>query len=108
MPSWTASKSLKLICQAVKDEAAAKTLDDFDEEWGPKSPSIAPGWRRVWQEVIPFFAFPPDVRKISCITNAIESLNRAIRKFQKRGRGVRECVAARNQFTTLNPERFNK
>ncbi|WP_268895793.1 transposase, partial [Sulfitobacter sediminilitoris] len=41
-------------------------------------PSIAPSWRRAWQEVIPFFAFPPAVRKIIYTTNAIESLNRVI------------------------------
>ena len=92
----------------------------------------APSWRRAWQEVIPFFAFPPAVRKIIYTTNAIESLNRVIRKttktrgsfptdaaatkliylairnFEKAGRCVREWVAARNQFAILYPERFNK
>jgi len=126
------AKSLKVIYQAVDDEAAAKALDDFEEKWGPKYPSIAPSWRRAWQEVIPFFAFPPDVRKIIHTTNAIESLNRVIRKttktrgsfptdeaatkliylairnFEKKGRVVREWVAARNQFAILYPERFNR
>ena len=50
---------------------------------GDKYPSIAPSWRRAWQEVIPFFAFPPAVRKIIYTTNAIESLNRVIRKTTK-------------------------
>jgi transposase-like protein len=82
--------------------------------------------------VIPFFAFPPAVRKIIYTTNAIESLNRVIRKttktrgsfptdeaatkliylairnFEKTGRCVRESVAARNQFAILYPERFNR
>ncbi len=126
------AKSLKRIYQAVDDAEAAKALDDFDAEWGKKYPSIAPSWRRAWQEVIPFFAFPPDVRKIIYTTNAIESLNRvirkttktrgsfptddaatkliylAIRKFEKTGRCVREWVAARNQFAILYPERFNR
>jgi hypothetical protein len=86
----------------------------------------------VRQEVIPFFAFPPAVRKIIYTTNAIESLNRVIRKttktrgsfptdeaatkliylairnFEKAGRCVREWVAARNQFAILYPERSNK
>ena len=107
-------------------------LPDFEAEWGDKYPSIAPSWRRAWQEVIPFFAFPPAVRKIIYTTNAIESLNRVIRKttktrgsfptdaaatkliylairnFEKAGRCVREWVAARNQFAILYPERFNK
>ena len=126
------AKSLKRIYQAVDDADAAKALDQFEAEWGDKYPSIAPSWRRAWQEVIPFFAFPPDVRKIIYTTNAIESLNRMIRKttktrgsfptddaatkliylairnFEKAGRCVREWVAARNQFAILYPERFNK
>ena len=126
------AKDLKLIYQAVDDGEAAKALDDFEAEWGDKYPSIAPSWRRAWQEVIPFFAFPPAVRKIIYTTNAIESLNRVIRKttktrgsfptdaaatkliylairnFEKAGRCVREWVAARNQFAILYPERFNK
>lgn len=48
-----------------------------------QDPSIAPSWRRDWQEVIPFFAFPLAVRKIIYTTNAIESLNRVIRKTTK-------------------------
>jgi transposase-like protein len=126
------AKSLKRIYQAVDDGEAAKALDDFEVEWGHKYPSIAPSWRRAWQEVIPFFAFPPAVRKIIYTTNAIESLNRVIRKttktrgsfptddaatkliylairnFEKTGRCVREWVAARNQFAILYPERFNR
>ena len=82
--------------------------------------------------MIPFFAFPPAVRKIIYTTNAIESLNRVIRKttktrgsfptddaatkliylairsFESKGRCVREWVAARNQFAILYPERFNQ
>jgi transposase-like protein len=111
---------------------AEKALVDFEAEWGHKYPSIAPSWRRAWQEVIPFFAFPPAVRKIIYTTNTIESLNRVIRKttktrdsfstddaatkliylairsFDKSGRCVREWVAARNQFAILYPERFNR
>ncbi len=90
------AKSLKRVYQAVDDEAAAKALDGFEEKWGSKYPSIAPSWRRAWQEVIPFFAFPKEVRKIIYTTNApsqrmkifacrsmIESLNRVIRKTTK-------------------------
>ncbi|HCI08269.1 MAG TPA: IS256 family transposase [Sulfitobacter sp.] len=126
------AKELKRIYQATDDNEAEKALVDFETEWGHKYPSIAPSWRRAWQEVIPFFAFPPDVRKIIYTTNAIESLNRVIRKttktrgsfptdeaatkliylairgFEKTGRAVREWVAARNQFAILYPERFSK
>ena len=77
------AKDLKRVYQAVDDEDAAKALDDFEAEWGRKYPSIAPSWQRAWQEVNPFFAFPPAVRKIIYTTNAIESLNRVIRKTTK-------------------------
>ena len=126
------AKDLKRVYQATDDVEAEKALADFEAEWGQKYPSIAPSWRRAWQEVIPFFAFPPAVRKIIYTTNAIESLNRVIRKttktrgsfptdeaatkliylairnFEKAGRCVREWVAARNQFAILYPEQFNK
>ncbi len=77
------AKDLKRIYQAVDDEEAAKALDDVEAEWGRKYPSIAPSWQRARQEVIPFFAFPPSVRKIIYTSNAIESLNRVIRKTTK-------------------------
>jgi len=66
------AKSLKRIYQATDDGEAEKALDDFEAERGRKYPSIAPSWRRSWQEAIPFFAFPPSVRKIIYTTNAIE------------------------------------
>ena len=81
------AKDLKRVYQATDDVEAEKALADFEAEWGQKYPSIAPSWRRAWQEVIPFFAFPPAVRKIIYTTNALESLNRVIRKTAKtRGR----------------------
>ena len=126
------AKDLKRIYQATDDAEAENALADFEAEWGPKYPSIAPGWRRAWQEVIPFFTFPPEVRKVIYTTNAIESLNRVIRKttktrgsfptddaaikliylairnFERKGSAVQEWVAAKNQFAILYPERFNK
>jgi putative transposase len=112
------------------DQAAAE-LNAFEGKWAGKYASIAPAWRRAWQEVIPFFAFDPSIRKIIYTTNAIESLNRVIRKsiktrgsfpteeaatkliylsirnFEKGGRNVREWFAARNQFAIMFDERFN-
>jgi len=122
---------LRLIYSAATADLAADALDAFEEKWGEKFPSIAPAWRRAWQEVIPFFAFDPVIRKIIYTTNAIESLNRvirksiktrgsfptddaatkliylAIRKFEKSGRTVRDWFAARNQFAIMFDERFN-
>ena len=74
---------LRSIYSAPTADLAAEALDHFDEKWMDKYPSIAPAWRRAWQEVIPFFAFDPAIRKIIYTTNAIESLNRVIRKTIK-------------------------
>ena len=44
---------------------------------------MAAAWRRAWDRVIPFFAFPPDVRRVIYTTNAIESINSQLRKIIK-------------------------
>ena len=85
--AWKDRKSvavdLRAIYGAVTAEQAAAQLDVFEAKWAGKYASIAPAWRRAWQEVIPFFAFDPAIRKIIYTTNAIESLNRVIRKSIK-------------------------
>ena len=83
--SWKERKAiaaqLKPIYRATDAAAAASALDDFDQgPWGRKYPTIAQSWRRNWEAVIPFFAFPAEVRKIIYTTNAIESLNSSVRK----------------------------
>jgi putative transposase len=61
-------------------DAARLALDAFEAgPWGQKYAAIAPLWRRQWDQVIPFFAFPPEVRRIIYTTNAIESLNSTLR-----------------------------
>ncbi|WP_200835611.1 transposase, partial [Spiribacter roseus] len=47
---------------------------------GRKYPAVAASWQRRWSEVIPFFAFSPEVRRLIYITNAIESLNSQVQK----------------------------
>ncbi len=70
--------------RAENAEAAAAELDAFDHgPWGRKFPAIAQSRRRNWAAVIPFFAFPAEVRKIIYTTNAIESLNYQLRKIIK-------------------------
>ena len=83
--SWKERKAiaaaLKPIYRADHAEAAQQALDAFDEgPWGRKYPAIAQSWRRNWEAVIPFFAFPSEVRTIIYTTNAIESLNASVRK----------------------------
>ena len=78
------AKELKSIYNAETAEVAAKRLEDFaNSEWGKKLPAIAQSWRRVWEQVIPFFAYPLEIRKIIYTTNAIESLHMQLRKVLK-------------------------
>jgi putative transposase len=75
------AKALKPIYAAVSAEAAAAELDAFERgAWGEKYPAVVASWRRRWEEIIPFFAFSPEVRKIIYTTNAIESLHSQVRK----------------------------
>jgi putative transposase len=80
-------KERKPVAAALKEEAetARQKLKDFDAgPWGQNYPAIAQSWRRVWSEVIPFFAFPETVRRIIYITDEIDISPRAI--FFGRGR----------------------
>ena len=113
-------------------EAAAAALDAFEAgAWGQKFPTVVALWRRAWDRVIPFFAFPPEVRRVMYTTNAIESVNSQVRKIIKaRGhfptddaaakliwlalrnitakwdRAARHWKEAMNQFAILYADRF--
>lgn len=87
--SWKERKlvagALKPVYRAANAEAAASALEAFDQGvWGRKYPAIAQSWRRNWKAVIPFFAFPAEVRKIIYTTNSIESLNASVRMLPRR------------------------
>ena len=124
--------ALKTVYRAPDAAAASLALSDFDEgPWGRKYPAIAASWRRVWEQVIPFFAYPQDVRRMIDTTNAIESLNSTLRR-SVRARGhfpsdeaatkliwlqlreitknwkmpAREWHAAKAQFALLFGDRF--
>jgi putative transposase len=85
--SWKERKQialeLKAIYRAATAEEAERELADFADRWNGKYPTIAALWQRNWERVIPFFAFPPEVRKILYTTNAVESLNMSLRKSLK-------------------------
>ena len=82
----------------------SSALEDFAEgEWGQKYPAIAQSWRRNWSEVIPFFAFPDDVRRIIYTTNAIEALNAKLRRaVRTRGHFPTDESALKLLFLVLN------
>jgi putative transposase len=86
--SWKDRKALmpalKAIYQAPTAEAAEAALEAFEAgSWAKRYPTIAPLWRRAWTHVVPFFAFPPAIRRMIYTTNALESLNRGLRKVIK-------------------------
>jgi transposase-like protein len=126
--------AIKPIYQAVSAEAAEAELDAFERgDWGKKYPTVTAAWRRAWDKVIPFFTFPPGIRKIIYTTNAIESINSQLRKIIKTrghfpsddaaskliwlalrnitadwGRSVHEWKTAMNQFAVIYGERFSR
>lgn len=135
--SWKDRKplaaALRPVYTAATAEAAAATLDEFERgPWGQKFPTIVAAWRRAWDRVIPFFAYPPAVRKLIYTTNAIESLHSQLRKIIKtrghfpsddsatkliwlalrnitgRSSNVREWREAMNQFAIAYGDRFTR
>ena len=136
--SWKERKALaaaiKPIYTAPSAEAAQGELDAFEQgAWGRKFPTVVAAWRRAWSHVIPFFAFPPAVRRVIYTTNAIESINARLRKIIKTrghfpsddaaskliwlalrnitadwGRAAHNWKEAMNQFAILYADRFTK
>lgn len=79
----TVTADLKKIYTANTEEMAHFELKQFAAKWDNKYPVIADIWQRNWSGVTPFFAFPTEIRKVIYTTNAIESVNRQIRKIIK-------------------------
>jgi len=122
----------KPIYKPSSAEIAEAELDAFEQgPWGQKFPTVVASWRRAWTQVIPFFAFPPAIRKVIYTTNAIESVNSQLRKIIKTrghfpsddaatkliwlalrnitadwGRAAHDWKAAMNQFAILYRDRF--
>lgn len=122
---------LKKVYTAPTEAQAERELKAFGEKWDAAYPTISKSWKSNWTRVIPFFAYPPAVRKIIYTTNAIESLNSVLRKAT-RNRGsfpdddaaqkllylglknlakkwtmpVRDWGEAVNQFSILYEDRF--
>jgi putative transposase len=105
--SWKERKTivgaLKPIYQALDADAARDALEAFDAgPWGEKYPNIAASWRRNWERVIPFFDFPPEIRRIIYTTNAIESLNSTVRKAVRvRGHFPSDAAATKLIYLAL-------
>ena len=136
--SWKDRKvlaaAIRPIYTAANAEAAEAELDAFEAgPWGQKFPTVVASWRRAWSHVIPFFAFPPQIRRVIYTTNAIESVNARLRKIIKSrghfpsddaaskliwlalrnitaewGRAAHNWKEAMNQFAILYEDRFTK
>ncbi len=76
-------KDLRPIYTAVDADAALAALEAFEEKWGEKLPVIGQAWRNSWEYVTPFLSFEPEVRRVVYTTNAIEALNRQLRRAIK-------------------------
>ena len=106
--SWKDRKplvtALKGIYRAVDAQAAEEALTAFEaSEWGQRYPAIGQIWRRAWAEVIPFYAFPGEVRKILYTTNAIEALNSKLRRaVRARGHFPSDEAATKLLYLILN------
>jgi transposase-like protein len=106
--SWKDRKplaaALKAIYRAVDAAAAEAALTAFEAgEWGRRYPAIGQSWRRAWGEVVPFFAFPEDVRRIIYTTNAIEALNAQIRRaVRAKGHFPNDDAATKLIYLILN------
>jgi putative transposase len=96
--------ALKEIYKAKDADAGAAALEAFAAgDWGIKYPAIAMSWRRHWPAVIPFFAFPLDVRRIIYTTNSIEALNAKLRRaVRTRGHFPSDDSALKLLFLVLN------
>jgi putative transposase len=77
------ARDLKPIYTATDADAAQLQLEAFDEKWGKRFPPITQAWLNAWEYVIAFLAFPEEVRRVIYTTNAIEALNRQLRKAIK-------------------------
>jgi hypothetical protein len=104
--SWQDRKQvvahLKPIYRAATAGEAVQQLGEFESQWS-KYPAIARLWREQWEHVIPFFAFPPEVRKVVYTTNAVESLHMSLRKvIQTRGSFPNEEAAFKLLYLALS------
>ena len=74
---------LKRIYQSATAEEAELRLGEFEAKWDAEYLPISQSWRRNWPRLIPFFDYPPEIRKVIYTTNAIESVNMSLRKLTK-------------------------
>ncbi|WP_260729728.1 IS256 family transposase [Dactylosporangium roseum] len=96
------AKALKPVYTAATEDAATERFMEFAEAWGKKYPAIVKLWSDAWAEFVPFLAFDVEIRKVTCSTNGIESVNARIRKaVRARGHFPNEQAALRCVYMAL-------
>ena len=96
------ARHMKGIYRAPSAEAAADRLDEFERHRGAKYGAVVASWRERWEGIIPMFAFAPEIRRLMHATNAIESLNRGLRKSLKtRGHSPSDKAASKLLYLAL-------
>lgn len=106
--SWKDRKpvvpALRAIYRARDAQAGKIALEEFEAgPFGQRYPAIAQSWRRNWEHVVPFFAYPESVRRIIYTTNAIEALNAKLRRaIRARGHFPNDDAAMKLLYLVLN------
>ncbi len=77
------ARDLKTIYNASTLEGAEQALEAFSERWDGRYPAISSSWLGDWDRLTPLFEYPPEIRRVIYTTNAIESLNRSLRRVLK-------------------------
>jgi len=101
------ARDLKAIYRAATEAAGRAALDAFASKWDGKYPTISAAWRRHWDELSVFYAYPQEIRRVIYTTNAIESMNRQLRKVLKT-RGALPSDEAVLKLLYLALERISK
>jgi putative transposase len=100
---WDAiAKALKPVYTAATEAAARERFAEFAQAWGARYPAIVRLWDNAWAEFVPFLAFDPEIRRVICSTNAIESVNARIRRAVKaRGHFPNEQAALKCVYMAI-------
>jgi putative transposase len=95
------AEDMRLIYGAASVAEAEGHLQALEGKW-KQYPSVSQVWRRNWDHITPMFHYPPQIRKAIYTTNAVESLNRSLRKIIKtRGAFPNEESAIKLLFLAL-------
>jgi transposase-like protein len=92
------SRNLLVRVKHASEQEALSELDNFATTWDEKYPQISKSWRAHWPNLIRYFNYPPDIRKVTYTTNAIEPLNSVIRKSVKTRKLFPSDEPAMNHF----------